>query len=109
MLVATDTYNEGEGAVVRQAHLIAVVGTFLIGCAFLLLGVGCAGTSSETSKKEKGHSPEATASREEARCEGTRTYHLYFVAYRNGQNSKVRSGSEEDIKKAGQKAGKTSY
>src|SRR5215204_6035765 len=73
MLVATDTYNEGEGAVVRQAHLIAVVGTFLIGCAFLLLGVGCAGTSSETSKKEKGHSPEATASKEEARCEGTRT------------------------------------
>jgi len=58
-----------------------VVGTFLIGCAVLLV-VGCAATRSETSKKEKGHteattneqtrSPEATGS-EEARCEGTRT------------------------------------
>jgi hypothetical protein len=51
-----------------------LVVAFLIGCAFLLLVVGCSGTSSETSnKKEKGHSPEATASKEEARCEGTRT------------------------------------
>jgi hypothetical protein len=60
-----------------------VVRTFLIGCAFLLLlAVGCAGTSSETSKKEQQpteatkqeqtRSPEATASEEEARCEGTR-------------------------------------
>src|SRR5829696_7162910 len=65
--------REGEGAVVRQVHLIALVVAFLIGCAVLLLGVGCAGTSSETSnKKEQGHSPQATAS-EEARCEGTRT------------------------------------
>jgi len=47
-----------------------VVGTFLIGCAAILLVVGCAGTSSETSKKEQGSSPKATAS-EEARCEGT--------------------------------------
>jgi hypothetical protein len=67
-----------------RRHLIAVVRTFLIGCAVLLLVGGCAGTSSEAPKeKEKGHteatnkeqtsSPEATAS-EEARCEGTRTY-----------------------------------
>ncbi len=57
---------------VRQGRSIALVGAFLIGCA-ILLGVGCAGTSSETSnKKEQGSSPQATAS-EEARCQGTRT------------------------------------
>jgi hypothetical protein len=49
-----------------------VVGTFLIGCAFLLLVIGCAVTRSETSKKERGSSPQATEP-EEARCEGTRT------------------------------------
>jgi len=50
------------------------VGTFLIGCAFLLV-VGCSGTSSESSnkKEEQGSSPKVTASKEEARCEGTRT------------------------------------
>src|SRR5215212_10355393 len=56
-----------------RGHLIAVVWAFLIGCAVLLLVVSCAGTSSETSKKEQGSSPQATASEEEARCEGTRT------------------------------------
>src|SRR5215207_7616978 len=66
--------REDGCAVVRQGPLIAVVvGTFLIGCTVLLLAVGCAGTSSETSnKKEQGRSPQATAS-EEARCQGTRT------------------------------------
>jgi len=69
--------------VVRQAQLIALVGTFLIGCAVLLLVVGCAGTSSEAPKEGKGHT-EATnkeqgrtaeaTSEEEARCEGTRPY-----------------------------------
>lgn len=71
-------------AVGRHRRLIAVVGTFLMGCAFLLLVVGCAGTLSEAPKEEKqqehteatnkeqGHTAEATAS-EEARCEGTRT------------------------------------
>jgi hypothetical protein len=61
--------------VVRRGHLIVVVGTFLIGCAVLLLAVGCAGTtSSETSNnKAQGSSPRATESQEEARCEGTRT------------------------------------
>ena len=57
------------------------MGTFLIGCALLLVG-GCAGTRSESPKqqghteatnKEQTHSPEATAS-EDARCDGTRTY-----------------------------------
>ena len=50
-----------------------MVRIFLIGCAVLLLVVGCAGVGSEASKKEEqGSSPKATAS-EEARCEGTRT------------------------------------
>src|SRR5215203_3757178 len=62
----------GGCAVVRRGHLITVVVTFLIGCAVLLLAVGCAGTRSETSKKEQGSSPQATAS-EEARCQGTST------------------------------------
>ena len=56
----------------RQEHLIAVV-TVLIGCAVLLIVVGCAGTSSESSKKEQGSSSRATQSEEEARCQGTRT------------------------------------
>ena len=80
VLVARDTCNEGESAVVRQAHLIAVVRTFLIGCAVLLV-VGCSGGRSEAPQekqepteatKDQGRSPEATASEEEARCEGTR-------------------------------------
>jgi hypothetical protein len=75
--------REGGCAVVRQAHLIAVVGTFLMGCAVLLMVVGCSGVRSEASNEEQGHteatkeqerSPEATVS-EEARCEKTRTFH----------------------------------
>jgi RTX calcium-binding nonapeptide repeat (4 copies) len=92
--------REGGCAVVRQAHRIAVVKAFLIGCAVLLLVVGCAGVGSEAPQKEQTHSPQATAS-EEARCQGTRTYYRYVVVYRNGQNSEVRTGSEEDMKKAG--------
>jgi hypothetical protein len=52
--------------VVRQAHLIAVVGAFLSA----VVVVGCAGVRSEA-PEEQAHT-EATAS-EEARCEGTRT------------------------------------
>jgi hypothetical protein len=83
VLVAKNTYNEGEGAVVRQGHLIAVVASFLMGCAVLVV-VGCAGVRSGTPREEQGHtqatteqerSPEATAS-EEARCEGTRTFQM---------------------------------
>jgi RTX calcium-binding nonapeptide repeat (4 copies) len=56
-----------------------VVGTFLIGCAALLLVVGCAGTRSETSKKEEqGSSPKATDS-EEVRCEETRTIKVTWL------------------------------
>src|SRR5215204_5149610 len=72
--------REGESAVVRQGRSIALV-AFLIGCVVLLMVVGCAGTSSDASKEQQGHteattkqdqprSPEATES-EEARCEGT--------------------------------------
>src|SRR5215212_8951406 len=69
-------------AALASRHPIAVLGTFLIGCAVLFLVVSCAGTSSEApqegqghteaTNKEQGHSPQATAS-EEARCGGTRT------------------------------------
>ena len=69
---------------IRQGRLIVVVGAFLIGCAFLLLMVGCSGTRSEAPKEQQGHtqahnteqgrSSEAT-SEEEARCEGTQTFH----------------------------------
>jgi hypothetical protein len=60
---------------------MAVVRTFLIGCAIVLLVAGCAGVRSGAPEDERGRteatneqarSPEATAS-EEARCEGTRT------------------------------------
>ena len=74
---------------VRQAHLIAVVGTFLIGCA-VLLAVGCAGVRSEApkekqgqaedTKQEQGRSPKETES-EEARCGGTRSIHLQGRTY----------------------------
>jgi hypothetical protein len=103
VLVAGDTCNEGEGVVVRQGRSIAVVGAFLVGCAVLLIVVGCAGVRSETSKKEQTHSPEATTS-QEARCEGTRSYHLYYVWYSRGGQGPVRTGSEEDMKKALKKA-----
>jgi hypothetical protein len=56
-----------------------LVVAFLIGCV-VLLGVGCSGVRSGASKKELGHSPEATAS-EEARCEGTRTFHDALGVY----------------------------
>ena len=65
-----------------------MVGTFLIGCASLLV-VSCAGTSPESSNKkeqvhteattEQGRSPQATASEEEARCEGTRTIKVAWL------------------------------
>ena len=66
---------------VRQGHLIAVVGAILIGCTLVVLG-GCAGMRSEAPQeeqeqteatKEQGRSPEATAS-EKGRCGGTRTF-----------------------------------
>jgi hypothetical protein len=53
MLAAEDTCKEG-GAVVRQAHFIAVVGAFLIGCAVLLM-VGFSGVRAEASQEDQGH------------------------------------------------------
>ena len=64
-----------------------MVGTFLIGCAVLLLVVGCAGTSSEAPKEGQGHteatkeqprSSEATEAEEaqEGRCDRTGTTKL---------------------------------
>ena len=92
---------------VRQGHLIAVVvRAFVIGCAVFLVVVGCVGVRSEAPQEKQGSSPKATASEEEARCEGTRSYHLYFVVYTETlQNGPLRSGSEEDMKKADKKAG----
>jgi RTX calcium-binding nonapeptide repeat (4 copies) len=58
--------------VIRQGHLIAVVGAFLIAVVL----AGCAGVRSEAPQEEQGHT-EATAS-EEARCEGTRTFKKKF-------------------------------
>jgi Ca2+-binding RTX toxin-like protein len=55
--------REGEGAVLRQGHLIALVVAFLIGCAVLLVA-GASGVQAQDSKKE------------EARCQGTRTIKL---------------------------------
>jgi hypothetical protein len=63
--------RERGGAVVRQARLIAVVRTFLIGCAVLLV-VGCAGVRSEAPEETQGHTE---ATREQAhsdRCDRTR-------------------------------------
>jgi hypothetical protein len=81
--------REGGCVVVRQGRLIAVV-TFLIGCAVLLLMVGCAGSQSESPPKEdqghieatkEGHEhTEATAS-DEDRCGGTRTIRQLGAEY----------------------------
>jgi hypothetical protein len=71
--------------VFRQGHLIAVVDTFLVGCAVLVV-VGCAGGRSDRTEatQEQARSPEATAS-EEARCEKTRTFHRKRVSEKGGR------------------------
>ena len=54
----------GSGlTVIRQGHPIAVVRTFLIGCAVLLV-VGCSGVRSEAPQEEQGHT-EATKQEQE--------------------------------------------
>jgi hypothetical protein len=67
------------GAVIRQRGFIAVVGTFLFGCAVLLMVAGCAGVRSEASKQEEeqGHTEATTEQTRSDRCEGTRTYKNY--------------------------------
>ena len=59
--------REGEGAVVRQGRTIAVVVSFLIGCAVFLMA-GASGVQAQASNKE------------EARCEGTRKINVNFPA-----------------------------
>jgi hemolysin type calcium-binding protein len=83
-------YIQASGcAVVRHRDRIAVVGTFLVGCALVVMA-GCAGVRSGGSQdEEQGHteatkeqtrSPEATAS-DEARCAGTRIFVEYGVSW----------------------------
>jgi hypothetical protein len=81
-LVAEDTYNAGEGAVVRQGQLIALVVAFLIGYAVLLMA-GASGVLAEASQENKQKHTEATnneqgrsggaASEGGDRCDRTRT------------------------------------
>src|SRR5215216_3829131 len=94
--------REGGCAVVRQGHLIALVGAFLIGCAVLLV-VGCAGVRSEAPQEEQEHteatkeqarSPEATAS-EEDRCAETRTIDLLGSASASVADSSIQPGDPE--------------
>jgi len=70
--------REGEGAVVRQGHCIALVVAFLIGCAVVLMA-GASGVQAEATNNEQGRSPETTAS-EEARCDGTRKINVNLPA-----------------------------
>lgn len=94
---------------VRRARLIAVGGPFLIGCAVLLMLVGCAGVRSEApddqekqgrdeaTNKEQARSPEATAS-EEDRCSGTRTIDLLKSSSVGGdRGSSVQPGDPEAL------------
>jgi hypothetical protein len=62
-IVAGDAIKEGEGVVLRQGHLIALVRVLLIGNAVFLMA-GSSGVHAEASKKEQ------------ARCQGTRTIKL---------------------------------
>ena len=64
---------------VRRAHLAAVVRAILMGCALLLVLVGCAGVRSEAPKEdERQGRAEATGAKgsspEEDRCKGTQTF-----------------------------------
>jgi Ca2+-binding RTX toxin-like protein len=56
---------------IRQAHLMAVVGTFLIGCTVLLC-VGCAGVRSDAPEEEQGHTEVTKEQTHSDRCDGTR-------------------------------------
>jgi hypothetical protein len=47
VLVAENTFDEGEGVVVRRGQLIAVVWVLLIGCAVLLLMAGASGVRAQ--------------------------------------------------------------
>src|SRR5215210_4112350 len=59
--------KEGEGAVVRQTHLIAVVEAFMIGCTFVLL-VGCSG---DTGSQQSGSQDSEVSQSEQTGSERT--------------------------------------
>jgi hypothetical protein len=88
--------------VLRQSHLIAVVGVFLIGYAVLL--AGCSRGGSEASQEEQGHT-EATKEQgrseqgasEEDRCEGTRTIHIPKGVRGHIVDGSVQPGDPETI------------
>jgi hypothetical protein len=106
--------SERGCAVIRHRHLIVVVGAFLIGCAGLLMVVGCAGVRSEAPEEERGHteatkeqgSSSGAASSEEARCGGTRTVDLQGRTYTTNDvpgcpKGGLLSGTDEQDKLAG--------
>jgi hypothetical protein len=67
-------HREVESAVVRQGHLIALVRTFLVGCA-VLLAIGCEGVRSEAPQEEQQSHAESTKEGQEhteATSEATR-------------------------------------
>jgi hypothetical protein len=78
----SERHMQKAGAVIRQAHLIAVVLAFLIGCAVVLMA-GASGVQAEASQQNKQKHTEATnneqgrsggaASEGEDRCDRTRT------------------------------------
>jgi hypothetical protein len=96
-------------AVVRQRHVKAVVVTFLMGCAVLLV-VGCAGMRSEApQKKEQGRTEATKEQARSDRCEGTRTIKLqrYVVVVTNDvpgcPNGGLLSGTDKVDRLAGMK------
>ena len=57
--------------VVRQGHLIAVVGAFLLGCA--VLAIGCAGVREPATEEEQGRTEATRGQAHSDRCDGTQT------------------------------------
>jgi hypothetical protein len=67
--------------VARQGHLISVVGTFLMGCAIVLLVVSCAGKRSEAPEEEQGLTEVTKERAHSTPCERTRTVDLQGRTY----------------------------
>src|SRR5215216_7038923 len=72
--------QEAGYAVVHLGRLIAVVGTFLMGCALLLV-VGCAGVRSQAPQEQQGHTEATKNQAHSDRCEGTRSIVLLGGGY----------------------------
>src|SRR5215204_7452946 len=73
--------REGGCAVIRQSRFIAVVGTYLFGCAVLLMVVGCAGVRSQAPEEEQGHTEVTKEQTRSDRCDGTRGITLMGGGY----------------------------